>query len=87
METSALTQSLRLLVKVSIIGFVVGHLLALGMRPTVEAVLLTASTSVADPKVMLMAVIAALVIFIMLLGTVVVFRHRAGLAELGTMPR
>jgi predicted Na+-dependent transporter len=36
METSAVTQILRLLAKYSIIGFVVGHLLALGMRLTVQ---------------------------------------------------
>ena len=35
METSAVAQILRLLAKYSIIGFVVGHLLALGMRLTV----------------------------------------------------
>jgi predicted Na+-dependent transporter len=39
METYAVTQILRLLVKVSIIGFVVGHLLALGMRLTVQEIL------------------------------------------------
>jgi BASS family bile acid:Na+ symporter len=64
------------------------RVLALGSgQRNMEAVLLTASTSVADPKVMVMAVIAALVIFLMLLGTAVVFRHRAGLAEHETMPR
>jgi predicted Na+-dependent transporter len=39
METSAVTQILRLLAKASIIGFVVGHLLALGMRLTVQEIL------------------------------------------------
>ena len=39
METSAVTQILRLLAKYSIIGFVVGHLLALGMRLTVQEIL------------------------------------------------
>jgi BASS family bile acid:Na+ symporter len=64
------------------------RVLALGSgQRNMEAVLLMASTSVADPKVMVMAVIAALVIFIMLLGTAVVFRHRAGLAEHETTPR
>jgi len=43
----------------------------------IEAVLLIASTSVADPKVMVMAVIAALVILIVLLGTTAVFEHRS----------
>jgi hypothetical protein len=33
--------------------------------------------SVADPKVMVMAVIAALVILIVLLGTTAVFEHRS----------
>jgi BASS family bile acid:Na+ symporter len=56
------------------------RVLALGSgQRNLEAVLLIASTSVADPKVMVMAVIAALVIFVMLLGAAVVFRHRAGL--------
>jgi predicted Na+-dependent transporter len=55
------------------------RVLALGSgQRNIEAVLLVASTSVADPKVMVMAVIAALVIFIMLLGTAVVFGHRSG---------
>jgi bile acid:Na+ symporter, BASS family len=36
METSAVTHILRLLAKYAIIGFVVGHLLALGMRLTVH---------------------------------------------------
>jgi predicted Na+-dependent transporter len=39
MEPSALTQILRLLAKYSIIGFVVGHLLALGMRLTVREII------------------------------------------------
>jgi BASS family bile acid:Na+ symporter len=51
--------------------------LGCGQR-NIEAVLLIASTSVGDPKVMVMAVIAALVMFIMLLGTAVVFGRRAG---------
>jgi bile acid:Na+ symporter, BASS family len=56
------------------------RVLALGSgQRNIEAVLLIASTSVADPKVVVMAVIAALVMFIMLLGAAVVFRHRAGL--------
>jgi predicted Na+-dependent transporter len=42
----------------------------------IEAVLLVASTSVADPKVMVIAVIAALVILIVLLAAAVVFGHR-----------
>jgi predicted Na+-dependent transporter len=55
------------------------RVLALGSgQRNIEAVLLIASTSVADPRVMVMAVIAALVIFIMLLGTAVVFGHRSG---------
>ena len=52
----------------------------------IEAVLLVASTSVADPKVLVIAVIAALVIFIMLLGTALVFGHRAGLAGHKAIP-
>jgi bile acid:Na+ symporter, BASS family len=64
------------------------RVLALGSgQRNMEAVLLMASTSVADPKVMVMAVIAALVTFIMLLGTAVVFKRRAGLAEHETMSR
>ena len=56
------------------------RVLALGSgQRNLEAVLLVASNSVADPKVMVMAVIAALVMLIMLLGAAVVFRHRAGL--------
>src|SRR5215831_6255661 len=39
METSAVTQILRLLAKYAIIGFVVGHLLALGMRLTVQEII------------------------------------------------
>jgi hypothetical protein len=49
-------------------------------------VLLIASTSVADPKVIVMAVIAALVILIVLLGTAAVFGHRSGHAEHRAMP-
>jgi predicted Na+-dependent transporter len=53
------------------------RVLALGSgQRNIEAVLLVASTSVADPKVLVIAVIAALVVFIMLLGTAVVFRRR-----------
>ena len=63
------------------------RVLALGSgQRNIEAVLLIASTSVADPKVMVIAVIAALVIFIMLLGTAVVFRHRSGRAGHEPMP-
>jgi predicted Na+-dependent transporter len=54
------------------------RVLALGSgQRNIEAVLLVASTSVADPKVMVIAVIAALVIFVMLLGTAAVFGHRS----------
>jgi hypothetical protein len=61
--------------------------LALGSgQRNIEAVLLIASTSVADPKVIVMAVIAALVILIMLVGTAVVFGHRAGHAGHRAMP-
>jgi predicted Na+-dependent transporter len=53
------------------------RVLALGSgQRNIEAVLLIASTSVADTKVLVMAVIAALVILIMLLGTAVVFGRR-----------
>jgi BASS family bile acid:Na+ symporter len=63
------------------------RVLALGAgQRNIEAVLLIASTSVADPKVMVMAVIAALVILIILLGTAVVFGHRAGHARHRAMP-
>jgi hypothetical protein len=41
-----------------------------------EAVFLIASTSVADPKVMVMTVIAALVVLIVLLGTAAAFGRR-----------
>jgi hypothetical protein len=52
------------------------RVLALGSgQRNIEAVLLIASTSVADPKVLVMAVIAALVVCIMLFGTAVVFRR------------
>jgi BASS family bile acid:Na+ symporter len=58
------------------------RVLALGSgQRNIEAVLLIASTSVSDPKVMVMAVIAALVILIVLLGTTATFRHRSGHAE------
>jgi predicted Na+-dependent transporter len=64
------------------------RVLALGSgQRNIEAVLLIASTSVADPKVMVMAVIAALVILIVLLGTVVMFRYRSERAEHEAMPR
>ena len=64
------------------------RVLALGSgQRNIEAVLLVASTSVADPKVMVIAVIAALVIFIMLLGTAVVFGHRSGHARHKGIPR
>ena len=64
------------------------RVLALGSgQRNLDAVLLIASTSVADSKVLVIAVIAALVIFIMLLGTAVVVGHRAGLAEHKAMPR
>jgi bile acid:Na+ symporter, BASS family len=53
----------------------------------IEAVLLIASTSVVDPKVMVMAVIAALVMFIMLLGTAIVFGCRIGHAGHEAVPR
>jgi predicted Na+-dependent transporter len=53
------------------------RVLALGSgQRNIEAVLLVSSTSVDDPKVLIIAVIAALVVFIMLLGTAVVFRRR-----------
>jgi hypothetical protein len=46
-----------------------------------EAVFLVASTSVADPNVIVMAVIGALVVFMVLVGTAIVFgrltEHRA----------
>jgi bile acid:Na+ symporter, BASS family len=64
------------------------RVLALGSgQRNIEAVLLIASTSVADPKVIVMAVIAALVIFIMLLGTAAVFGRRSGHAGHEAMPR
>jgi predicted Na+-dependent transporter len=64
------------------------RVLALGSgQRNIEAVLLVASTSVADPKVMVMAVIAALVILIMLLGTAAVFGRRVGHAEHEAVPR
>jgi BASS family bile acid:Na+ symporter len=57
------------------------RVLALGSgQRNMEAVLLIASTSVADPRVMVMAVIAALVILIVLLGTAAAFGHRSGYA-------
>jgi predicted Na+-dependent transporter len=63
------------------------RVLALGSgQRNIEAVLLIASTSVADPKVIVMAVIAALVILIMLLGTAVAFGRRAGHAGHEAMP-
>jgi bile acid:Na+ symporter, BASS family len=64
------------------------RVLALGSgQRNIEAVLLMASTSVADPKVMVIAVIAALVILIMLLGTAVVFGRRTEPAGYEAMPR
>jgi predicted Na+-dependent transporter len=60
--------------------------LASGQR-NIEAVLLIASTSVADPKVIVMAVIAALVVLIMLLGTAATFGHRTGHADHEATPR
>jgi predicted Na+-dependent transporter len=64
------------------------RVLALGSgQRNIEAVLLIASTSVADPKVMVMAVIAALVTLIMLLGTAAVFGHRSGHAGHEAMTR
>jgi bile acid:Na+ symporter, BASS family len=64
------------------------RVLALGSgQRNIEAVLLIASTSVADPKVMVMAVIAALVILIVLLGTTAMFRHRSGHAGHEAVPR
>ncbi|MGH8066381.1 MAG: bile acid:sodium symporter family protein [Candidatus Entotheonellia bacterium] len=63
------------------------RVLALGSgQRNIEAVLLIASTSVADPKVMVIAVIAALVILSMLLGTAAVFGRRAGPAGHRTLP-
>ena len=63
------------------------RVLALGSgQRNIEAVLLIASTSVADPKVIVIAVIAALVIFIVLLGTAAVFGRRAGPAGHRTLP-
>lgn len=63
------------------------RVLALGSgQRNIEAVLLIASTSVADPKVIVMAVIAALVILIILLGTAVVFGNRAEHAGHRAMP-
>jgi bile acid:Na+ symporter, BASS family len=60
------------------------RVLALGSgQRNLEAVLLVASSSVADPKAMVMAVIAALLILIILFGVAVVFRH---CAELEAMP-
>jgi predicted Na+-dependent transporter len=64
------------------------RVLALGSgQRNIEATLLIASTSVADPKVIVMAVIAALVILIMLLGTAVAFGRRSGHAKHEAMPR
>jgi predicted Na+-dependent transporter len=63
------------------------RVLALGSgQRNIEAVLLIASTSVADPQVLVMAVIAALVIIIMLLGTAAVFGHRPVPGGPGAMP-
>jgi predicted Na+-dependent transporter len=64
------------------------RVLALGSgQRNIEAVLLIASTSVADPKVLVIAVIAALVILIMLLGTAVVFGRRHVPGGPSAMPR
>ena len=64
------------------------RVLALGSgQRNIEAVLLIASTSVADPKVMVMAVIAAIVILIVLLGTTATFGHRSRPAGHEAMPR
>jgi bile acid:Na+ symporter, BASS family len=64
------------------------RVLALGSgQRNMEAVFLMASTSVADPKVMVMAVIGALVVFIVLLGTAAAFRHRSGHVEPEALPR
>jgi predicted Na+-dependent transporter len=64
------------------------RVLALGSgQRNIEAVLLIASTSVADPKVIVIAVIAALVILIVLLGTAAAFGHRARPVGHATMPR
>jgi predicted Na+-dependent transporter len=64
------------------------RVLALGTgQRNIEAVLLIASTSVADPKVMVMAVIAALVILIVLFGTTAVFGHRSVHAGHEALPR
>ncbi len=64
------------------------RVLALGSgQRNIEAVLLVASTSVADPKVLVIAVIAALVIFVMLFGTALVFGHFAGFAGRMAVPR
>jgi predicted Na+-dependent transporter len=64
------------------------RVLALGSgQRNMEAVLLVASTSVADPKVVVMAVIAALVISIVLLGTAAAFGHRSGYVGHEAMPR
>jgi predicted Na+-dependent transporter len=64
------------------------RVLALGSgQRNIEAVLLVASTSVADPKVIVIAVIAALVILIVLLGTAVMFGHRSRPVGHEAMPR
>jgi predicted Na+-dependent transporter len=64
------------------------RVLALGSgQRNIEAVLLVASTSVADPKVIVIAVIAALVILIVLLGTAAAFGHRSRPVGHEAMPR
>jgi predicted Na+-dependent transporter len=64
------------------------RVLALGSgQRNIEAVLLVASTSVADPKVLVIAVIAALVIFIMLLGTAAMFGRCSEHARHEAVPR
>jgi hypothetical protein len=64
------------------------RVLALGSgQRNMEAVFLIASTSVADPKVMVITVIAALVVFIVLLGTAAAFGHRSAPAGHKAVPR
>src|SRR5215475_15830413 len=58
METSAVTQILRLLAKYSIIGFVVGHLLALGMRLTVQEII----APLRRPRLVVLALVANFVL-------------------------
>src|SRR2546430_97779 len=58
METSAVTQILRLLAKYSIVGFVVGHLLALGMRLTVQEII----APLRRPRLVVLALVANFVL-------------------------